>query len=342
MKLINLYLDEVRQQLPLKNRGDILREIQSTLMDMIEDRNPNPGQEPSNETVISVLKEFGSPHQIARQYGAQNYLIGPRMYPLYLQVLKIVLFIIAAFNVVGVIIAIVTQSGYNAGVFDTIAQILGGLFSSLFTGFGIVTLSFASIERTTPKDWKFEWDQEWEPEQLLKTEDKQRVKIPGLAVEITLTLIFIVFLNFFLDRIGIYFLSESGWVSTPILNDTFLRYIPWITAYAILDIALNLYLIRKGFWDNFSVFAKVFINLFKIAVSFTIITGPDFITISPTALEVLNLDQTLSASRLSQMLNTVLKALMGLSIFGLVIDSGKRLYDAFIKGKDTTFEIDID
>jgi hypothetical protein len=42
------------------------------------------------------------------------------------------------------------------------------------------------------------------------------------------------------------------------------------------------------------------------------------------------------------MLNTVLKALMGLSIFGLVIDSGKRLYDAFIKGKDTTFEIDID
>jgi len=240
MKLIDLYLDEIRQQLPLKNRGDILREIQSTLMDMVEDRNPNPGQEPPNETIIAVLKEFGSPHQVARQYDAQNYLIGPHMYPLYLQVLKIVLFIIAAFNIVGVIIAIVTQSGYNAGVFDTIAQILGGLFSSLFTGFGIVTLSFASIERTTPKDWRFDLDQDWHPEQLLKTEDKQRIKIPGLTIEITLTLIFIALLNFFLDRIGIYYLSDSGWVSTPILNDNFLRYIPWITAYAVLDIALNL------------------------------------------------------------------------------------------------------
>jgi len=342
MKLIDLYLDEVRQQLPLKNRGDILREIQSTLMDMIEDRNPNPGQEPPNETLIAVLKEFGSPQQVARQYSAENYLIGPRMFPLYLNVLKIVLFVIAAFNIVGVIIAIVSQSGYNTGVFETIAQILGSLFSSLFTGFGIVTLSFASIERTTPKDWKFDLDQEWQPEQLLKTEDKQQINVPGLAIEITLTLIFIALLNFFLDRIGIYFLSDSGWVSTPILNDNFLRYIPWITAYAVFDIALNLYLIRKGFWDNSSVLAKVFINLFKIAVSFAIITGPDFISVNPSALVALNFDQTLSASSLSRILNIILKVLVGLSIFGLVIDSGKRLYDAFLKGKDTRFEIDID
>jgi len=342
MKLIDLYLDEVRQQLPLKNRGDILREIQSTLMDMIEDRNPNPGQEPPNETVISVLKEFGSPHQVARQFGGQNFLIEPRMYPLYLQVLKIVLFVIAALNLVGVIIAIVSQSGYNTGVFETIAQILGNLFSSLFTGFGIVTLSFAIVERTTPKDWKFEWDQQWEPEQLLKTEDKQQVKISGLAVEITLILIFIVFLNFFLDRIGIYFLSESGWISTPILNDNILRYVPWITAYAVLDIALNLYLIRKGFWDSIAVLSKVFINLFKIAVSFAIITGPSFIAVSPRALEVLNLDNSLSASGLNQTLNTILNVLLWLSILGLVVDSVKRLYDAFIKGKDTRFEIDVE
>ena len=342
MKLIDYYLDEVRQQLPLKNREDILREIQSTLMDMLEDRNSNPGQEPTSETVMTVLREFGSPQQVARQYSAQNFLIGPRMYPLYLQVLKIVLFIIGAFNLVGIIIAIVTQSGVNRGVFETLAQILGSLFSSLFTGFGIVTLSFASIERTTPKDWKFDLDQEWQPEQLLTTKDKQRVNIPGLAIEITLTLIFIAFLNLFLDRIGIYFLGDSGWVSTPILNNNFLPYIPWITAYAVLDIALNLYLIRKGVWDKLSVLAKLFINLFKIAVSFAIITGPAFITISPSALEALNLDQALSASGLSQILNTILKALIGLSIFGLVIDSGKRLYDAFIKGKDTRFEIDID
>ncbi len=341
MKLIDHYLDEVRQLLPPKNREDILREIHSTLMDMIEDRNPNRGQEPPSELISAVLKEFGSPHQVAQQYGAQNYLIGPRMYPLYLQVLKIVLIIIAAFNLVGVIIAVVNQSGYNASLIDTIAQIFGSLFSSLFTGFGVVTLSFASIERTTPKDWQFNWDSQWQPEQLIKIENKQRVKFTGLAIEITLTLIFIAVLNFFLDRIGIYYLGDSGWISAPILNDNFLRYIPWITAYAVLDIALNLYLIRKGFWDNFSVLAKVFINLFKIAVGFAIITGPDFITVSSTALEALNLDNALTGSGLSQMLNTVLKVLIGLSIFGLIVESVKRLYDTFIKGRQTSIDIDM-
>jgi hypothetical protein len=34
--------------------------------------------------------------------------------------------------------------------------------------------------------------------------------------------------------------------------------------------------------------------------------------------------------------------LLGLSIFGLVVDSIKRLYEAFIKGQGAKFEIDID
>ena len=350
MKLIELYLDEVRHQLPPKNREDILREIQSTLMDMLEDRNPNPEQTPDDETVKEVLREFGSPRQVASQYGLKNYLIGPRFFPIYVQVLRLVLIIIAAFNVLGVIIAIVNQSGYDAGFWETTAQIISGLFNSLFTGFGIVTLSFAGIERTTPeefkvsldKDWQIRLGQDWQPEDLLKGENKQRIKVAELAIEITLSIIFIALLNFFFDRIGIYYLSESGWASTPILNNNFLRYIPWITAYAILDIALDLYLIRKGFWDTYAVLAKIFINIFKIAVTFAILTGPAVLTISPTALDMLNLSARTTAEVLSKILNIGLDVLLGLSIFGTVVDSIKRLYEAFIKGGHTRIEIDVE
>ena len=38
MKLLDLYLDKIRQNLPQRNREDILKEIRSTLLDMIEDR----------------------------------------------------------------------------------------------------------------------------------------------------------------------------------------------------------------------------------------------------------------------------------------------------------------
>jgi len=166
MKLLNLYLEDLRTHLPAKNREDILKEIRSTLMDMIEDQ--NPGQSPDEEMVKAVLEAFGAPRKVAQQYIERNYLIGPRMFPMYLQVLKIVLIVVACLNVLGVVISLVKQTGIDPSVFEAGFEIIGGLFSSLFTAFGIVTLSFAGIEWTTPEEFKDALTQEWSPDDLLK------------------------------------------------------------------------------------------------------------------------------------------------------------------------------
>lgn len=341
MKLIELYLDEIRRQLPPKNRDDIINEIHSNLFDTIEDRSGGSEQPADDETIKAVLAEFGPPRTVAQQYGAQNYLIGPRMFPIYLQVLKFVLIVVAALNLLGLVVAVVGQSGVGSGLFETALKIVGGLFSSLFTAFGIVTLSFAVIEQTAPEEFTIELDQSWSPDDLVKQAAQERVSIAGQAIEITLGLVFIALINFFLDRIGIYYLGDSGWVSTPILNNSFLRYVPWITATAVFDIGLNLYLIRKGFWDKTASIAKVLISAFKIAVLFAIITGPDVITISSTALQMLNFDIQTPAQQLSTTLNLVLRILLGLSIFGLVVESFKRVYDTLIKGSHTRIEIEV-
>ncbi|MFW5713775.1 MAG: HAAS signaling domain-containing protein [Brevefilum sp.] len=340
MKLLDLYLEEVHHQLPSKNREDILKEIRSTLLDMIEDRKVDPDQEVSEETVKSVLKDFGSPREITRQYGARKYLIGPRFYPAYLQVLRIVLIIVAVVNILGVVIAVINPSNPGSTLIETSLQIIGGLFSSLFAAFGIVTLSFAGIERTTPEDWKVSMDQDWSPEDLRKHEEQKRVSITGLAIEITLSLLFIAVLNFFLDRVGIYYLAESGWVSAPILNENFHRFIPWITAVVTLDIGLNLYLIRQGYWDKLSVIAKVLFNAFEIAIIFAVLVGPDIFTIDPAAWRALAQESTIAATELTRIMNLLFKILFGLSIFGLVVDSIKRLYEFFIQGNHPRIEID--
>jgi len=309
-------------------------------MDMIEDQNPNPGQAPDEEMVKAVLEAFGAPRKVAQQYIERNYLIGPRMFPMYLQVLKIVLIVVACLNVLGVVISLVMQTGIDPNVFEAGLEIIGGLFSSLFTAFGIVTLSFAGIEWTTPEEFKNALTQEWSPDDLLKEKVQEQIKISGLALEITLSLVFIVLLNFFLDRFGIYNLSDAGWVSTPFLNENFLRYIPWITTNAILDIGLNLYLIRKGYWDKVATIAKVIINVFTIAVTYAILKGPAIITISPTAWQTLNFGLQPSAQGLNQTLNTILDVLMGLSIFGKVVETIKRIYDTFIKGQQVSIDIE--
>lgn len=342
MKLVDLYLEEVRNHLPPKNRADILQEIRSTLMDMIEDRKAILDQAADEDTVKAVLIEFGPPRKVARDYGARNYLIGPSLYPVYLQVLRIVLIVVAALNVLGLIFAVINPSGPDVGIFETIFEIIGGLFSSLFTAFGIVTLAFAGIEHTTPDEWKISVDQEWSPDDLKKHESQERVSVTELAIEITFALIFIAVLNFFLDRIGVYYLTETGWVSAPILNQNFNRYIPWLTAGAVFDIALDLYLIRKGFWDKLSVIAKVLLNAFKIALTFAILVGPSIFTIEPTAWQTLIQDASMTAQELTRLLNLAFDVLFGLAIFGLVVDSIKRLYETFIKGGPTRIEFTSD
>jgi hypothetical protein len=334
MKYLELYLQEIERRLSTRNRVDILKEIRSTLLDMIEDRNPNPGQAPDEETIKAVLSEYGSPRKVARQYSGHQYLIGPNLFPAYWQVLQIVLIVVAALNVLGLVVTVVSHTGTIAWTFDTFAEMIGGLFSSLFTAFGIVTLSFASVERTTPDTWKVKIEQDWKPDDLLSLEDRKSVKIVEMALEITFTLAFIVLINFFLDKIGIYYLGDSGWVSAPILNSVFTRYVPWITAANVLSILLNLYLIRKGYWDKMSTLGKLGINALTIAINFAILTGPAVIAISESAWAALNFD-------LSTTLNIVLDILLGLSIFGLVVESIKRIYETFIKGSQAHIGIDI-
>ena len=340
MKLIELYLEEVRKQLPPRNREDILKEIQSILMDTIEDRNPNPGQEADEETIKAVLKEFGAPRQVARQFGAKNYLVGPRLFPVYLRVIRLVLIIVGALNIVGLIIALVNNSGYNAGFLEATIEIIGGLVSSLFTAFGVVTLSFVGIERAVPDNWKSPIDEEWQPEELLKEENQEQVKIFELAVEITGSLIFITLINFFLDRIGIYYLADGKWVSSPVLTDAFLRYVPWITAYNIIDIALNLYLLRLNTWNKTATIIKVLNNAFKIAVTYVMIVGPKLILVDAAAWQKLSFNVVFTAERFTQILNTGMTILLGLTIFGLVVDTIKRIYQGFIKGKTAGITIE--
>lgn len=339
MKLIELYLDEIRHRLPPRNREDILREIHSVLMDTLEDRNPNPGEEPDEETIKTLLIEFGPPRKVARQYGASNYLIGPRFFPLYILVLKIVLIVFATLHILGASVALISQSGFGTGVWGAIATILAGILNTLFMGFGIVTLAFSIMERFTPEGWGVNIEEDWRPEDLFEKENQERIKLSELAVEITMNLLLIAVLNFFFDRIGIYYLGDSGWVSTPVLNETFKPFIPWITAYAIMDIALSIYLIRKDYWDKIGSIIKIFINVFKIPVTSAIIGTSGIITIDPTSWQKIFPNAELTAQWLSQTANLVLNILMGLAIIGLSVDSIKRLYLTFIKGRHSVIEV---
>jgi hypothetical protein len=97
MNLIDRYVAEVGKNLPLlKGREDIEKELRSTLEDMLEDRISTTGRMRDEAMEIELLKEYGSPQQVAATYNPQPYLIGPRLFPFFLMVLKIVITVIVS------------------------------------------------------------------------------------------------------------------------------------------------------------------------------------------------------------------------------------------------------
>src|SRR5574340_1107450 len=169
MQLIDRYVIEVGKRLPLiKGRADIEQELRSTLEDMLEDR-ARKAVRPADETMaIELLREYGSPDKVAATYNSMPYLIGPRVFPFYLMVVKIVLSVVGTVLLVLTGIEIALQSPMNAAeLFGAIGHGLSGLFGALVSALGSMTLVFAILERVLPaEEFKTSDDKEWDPAEL--------------------------------------------------------------------------------------------------------------------------------------------------------------------------------
>src|SRR4030042_2382637 len=106
--LIDRYLAVVSENLPARQRKDTVTEIRSLIQDALDDRSKVEGKAPDDEMIAAVLKELGSPEKIVAPYIPEKYLIGPRLYPSFILVLRIALPIIAILTLVGVWIGLST------------------------------------------------------------------------------------------------------------------------------------------------------------------------------------------------------------------------------------------
>src|SRR5512132_2162608 len=102
MNLIDKYIAEIGRHLPRKNRADIEAEIRSTLEDMLDERKQGDG--PADEaTILQLLKEYGAPRDVAATYRPPQYqyLIGPRLFPMFERVIRIVFAVVIGASLIG-------------------------------------------------------------------------------------------------------------------------------------------------------------------------------------------------------------------------------------------------
>jgi hypothetical protein len=95
MNLIESYIRSVRLFLPSEQRDDITRELGEDLHSQVEEKQAELGRKLSNSEQAALLRQYGHPMLMAARYRRARNLIGPVIFPIYWQALKLVMGLLA-------------------------------------------------------------------------------------------------------------------------------------------------------------------------------------------------------------------------------------------------------
>ena len=259
--LIDNYVSEIGRRLPRRTRKDIEAEIRSILQDMLDERSQKTGKPVDEEMTLEVLKAYGAPEKVAATYQGERYLVGPRLYPIFMLVLRIVLVVVGVLAAIGLGIALShAQNPQNA--VETVLTAIGNFIASLLTALGNIVMIFAIIEwalyRAGSKaDFKgLPQEKEWDPRSLLKASPSNLVKMGETIAEIVGAFVAIIIFNFYPQILGFGIFSNGNWyvgagnaISTPLLSPAFFHFVPYLTVVWVLTILLDIFLLRLGHWN---------------------------------------------------------------------------------------------
>ena len=288
MNLIDRYVSEVGKNLPLLNgREDIEKELKSTLEDMLEDRAQSSGRVRDEALELEVLKEYGSPQKVASTYNPHPYLIGPKLFPFFLFVLKIVLTVVVSVMLVLAGIQAVTDTPFMGADFvKIIGQGLGSALSAAIAAFGNVVLVFVILERVLPDKeiGGFDDEKDWDPASLAKEPDPDSVSRFELITEIVFTFVALAILNIYPQWLGMFFGSDDEWVFVSLFTEKFFQFVPYINIVLVAEILLDIYLLRNAIWNRLTRLSKVIIEAASLTLTILILRTPDIIAFSADSL----------------------------------------------------------
>ena len=304
MNLIDRYIAEVGKHLPRKNRADIEAEIRSTLEDMLDERKQGDG--PADEaTVLQLLKEYGSPREVAATYQTHQhqYLIGPRLFPIFERVVRIVLAIVVGASLIGLGVGL-AEKGFSGPEFvSTLGEWAGGLFSGLIAAFGNIVLVFAIIERTrAAEEFKKEFEEEskdWDPKELKSEPASDQIDIADHIATIIFTFLGLVVLNLYPNLFAVRYPSDGTWVTLLILTESFFQFLPWINIMGLLQILFSGFMLSQKAWITSTRILGILMDIAGMVLAVVIMRTPEIFNITPASLTSIGMAE--SAEELSRL-----------------------------------------
>jgi hypothetical protein len=276
--MIDRYLAAVSDLLPMKLRPDTVTEIRSLIQDALDDRSKAEGREPDEAMMAEVLKQFGPPEKIVAPYLPEKFLIGPRLFPIFMLVIKIVLPIIFALSLVGFWAGVNEASQITGQVLiNNIIESVGNSWSAVVQAFGSLVFIFAILQWVIPEFKYAPKEKEWDPHSLKTISQPDKIKYGELITEIFFVLVGLIIFNFYLDRIGIYTNTNGVWYFTGVLTPAFNAYVPWLDLLWVLTIILDVILLRRGAWQVGTRLFAILLYAFNIGLAASFMTHIQYV-----------------------------------------------------------------
>lgn len=334
MKLIDAYIYEVTRRLPEKSREDIAMELRSTIEDMLPELY-------TEEEVKAVLAELGDPAKLAASYrDTPMYLIGPKVYDVYLQTLKKTMpWAIFVTVIIHAVIGVMEFSGDEA-VLSAVLKIFGNIVAnavmvSMYVLFWISAV-FVMIDRVN-----FSKNGQplptgkapWTPDDLEKVEivPRRRAILKGEAIFGLIWTAFWSIVYFNADHlVGIYQSVDGGLKFVqPLANqDELLSYWPVVVLLIVMETGLAIYKWKAGQWTVKLAAANTAVHFLGAVVILVIASNPNLI--NPAFIPYIAESMGITVSPVFG------KSLWRIILAGVIVSIIIEAFDNFRKAKGTS------
>lgn len=280
MKMINNYLNSFENYLPENSRAEVREELESSILEEVEDMQETLGRELSLQEQEDYLLKLGHPMRVAAGYLPNQELINKDYFPAYKKALEISLTIAA-------IIILLTSIHLN---FEDLS-IIGFLFDVFWRVLDIsldvlviVTLVFYAFQKN---NYDLNELYSWSPKDLTSSGKKVPLSRFNHFFEMMFEGLFLVFWNHL-------FYSDEILINVPFVGSEIIQNISispeWLSVHWIINalvgasLLMNAFHFLMGHKNRWTTLINLANNVISIAVLIFIATFDQFVLIESVSL----------------------------------------------------------
>lgn len=265
MNLIERYLHAVKRELPPSTREETVRELRGLLHDHLEEQSHQRGRTLNDGDVAAFLQNYGHPTQVAAGYWTRRTLVDESVYPLYKQVLPLVLAVYLAVQVLLVLLE--PSNGLGLEVFFKLAYDM--MATLLFAAVGVTVLFHYFGSEIA----QLRWLKQWSPQRL------PALSAPWGGIsrfESTVSLLFLA--PFALVLLNPPLIQLDNWqMQASQAAVPWLRALGWV---ALLEIGLSLLNLFQPYWTRSKLLLQSALNALAVVALLALVALPETLSSS--------------------------------------------------------------